>query len=173
MSYKPRGDSKLKTLPPAVQAELFAQCQQAGGYAAAAAWLLAEHAVKTSATALSHFFGWYPFSLARTASYAQQFEAEIAKLPDMAGKAAQLSQIGQVGFEMLAMQSNDLEGYATLKKLRLKEEEQTISRESHALKLRQYEDKISAARSSLEKAKSKGGVSPETLKLIEEQLKLL
>lgn len=91
----------------------------------------------------------------------------------MAGKAAQLSQIGQVGFEMLAMQSNDLEGFATLKKLRLKEEEQTISREAHALKLRQYEDKIAAARSSLEKAKSKGGVSADTLKLIEEQLKLL
>jgi threonine dehydratase len=33
--------------------------------------------------------------------------------------------------------------------------------------------KIEAARSSLEKAKSKGGVSPETLQLIESQLKLL
>jgi len=170
---KARGDSKLKTLPPAVQAELFTQCQGKGGYDAARAWLLAEHDVKTSAGSLSNFFGWYPFSLSRTASYAQQFEAEIAKLPDMAGKAAQLSQIGQVGFEMLAMQSNDLEGYATLKKLRLKEEEQSISRDTLNLKVRQYEEKIAAARSSLEKAKSKGGVSADTLKLIEEQLKLL
>jgi hypothetical protein len=130
---KARGDSKLKTLPPAVQAELFAQCQGKGGYATAAEWLLGEHGVKTSAGSLSNFYGWYPFSLSRTASYAQQFEAEIAKLPDMAGKAAQLSQIGQVGFEMLAMQSNDLEGYATLKKLRLKEHQQSLTERRVAL----------------------------------------
>lgn len=173
MSKKPRGDSKLKTLPPAVQAELFTQCQGKGGYEAARAWLLAEHNVKTSAGSLSNFFGWYPFSLSATASYAQQFEAEIKKLPELAKDAAQLSQLSQICFEMLAMRTNDLEGYATLKKIRLKEEEQSITRDALNLKVRQYEEKIAAARTSLEKAKSKGGVSPETLQLIESQLKLL
>jgi len=121
---KARGDSKLKTLPPAVQAELFEQCKQSGGYKHAATWLLDHHSVKTSTGALSKFFGWYPFSLSATASYAQQFEEELAKLPEMAGKAEQLSRIGQVGFEIMAMRTQDLEGYATLKKLRLKEVDQ-------------------------------------------------
>lgn len=127
MSKKPRGDSKLKTLPPAVQAELFVQCRGKGGYEAARAWLLAEHGVSTSAGSLSAFFGWYPFSLSATASYAQQFEAELKKLPALAADAAQLSQLSQLGFEMLAMRTNDLEGYATLKKIRLKEHEQSLA----------------------------------------------
>ena len=133
MSKKPRGDSRLKTLPPAVQAELFTQCQGKGGYDAARAWLLAEHNVKTSAGSLSNFFGWYPFSLSATASYAQQFEAELKKLPALREDAAQLSQLSQLGFEMLAMRTNDLEGYATLKKIRLKEHEQSLTERRVAL----------------------------------------
>lgn len=133
MSKKPRGDSKLKTLPPAVQAELFTQCQGKGGYEAAREWLLAEHGVKTSAGSLSVFYGWYPFSLSATASYAQQFEAELKKLPALAKDAAQLSQLSQLGFEMLAMRTNDLEGYATLKKIRLKEHEQSLTERRVAL----------------------------------------
>jgi len=171
MSKKPRGDAKLKTLPAPVQAALFDQCKP--GYGPAAAWLLAEHGIKTSAGALSQFYGWYPFSLSATVSYARQFEAELAKLPALAGDAAKISQLGQIGFEMLAMRTQDLEGFATLKKIRNKEVELTISQKAHELKVRQYEEKIAAARSSLEKAKGKGGVSPETLKLIEEQLRLL
>lgn len=171
MKSKPRGDSKLKTLPAEVQAALFEQCKP--GYAQAQAWLLAEHDVKTSTGALSNFYAWFPFSLSATASYAKQFEAEIAKLPELAGDAEKLSRLSQLGFEMLAMRTQDLEGYATLKKIRLKEHEIALNREALSLKVRQYEQKIDAARTSLEKAKGRGGVSPETLKLIEEQLKLL
>lgn len=168
---KPRGDSKLKNLPPAVQAALFEACKP--GYAQAQAWLQAEHGIKTSVTALSNFFGWYPFSLSATASFARQFEAEMAKLPELAGDAEKLSRLGQVGFEMMAMRTQDLEGYATLKKIRLKETELALAKSALELKVKEYENKMAAARASLEKARSKGGVSPDTLKLIEEQLKLL
>lgn len=171
MPTKPRSDSKLKTLPAPVQAALFEQCKP--GYAQAQAWLLAEHDVKTSTGALSNFYAWYPFSLSATASYAKQWEPEMAALLKTEGEAEKLSRLSQLGFEMMAMRAQDLEGYATLKKIRLKEHEIALNREALSLKVRQYEQKIEAARTSLEKAKGKGGVSPETLKLIEEQLKLL
>jgi hypothetical protein len=168
---KARGDAKLKTLPAPVQAELFEQCKP--GYAQARDWLLAEHGVKTSTGALSNFYGWYPFSLSATANYVQQFEPELKRITETAGEAEKLSQLSQFGFELMAMRAQDLEGYATLKKIRLKEREIALNQEALKLKVRQYEQKIEAARTSLEKAKGKGGVSPETLKLIEEQLKLL
>lgn len=131
MPTKPRSDSKLKTLPAPVQAALFEQCKL--GYAQAQAWLLKEHAVKTSTGALSNFYGWFPFSLAATAAYAKQFEPEMAALLKTKGEAEKLSQLSQFGFEMLAMRTQDLEGYATLKKIRLKEAEQALSERRVAL----------------------------------------
>jgi hypothetical protein len=81
---------------------------------------------------------------------------------------------------MARTQGADVNALATLAgiigdsaKLRLKEREVALNESSLNLKLRQYEDKISAARASLEKAKSKGGLNKTTLELIEEQLRLL
>lgn len=171
---KPRGDAKLKTLPDALQEALF-QVLRSTTAEKAAAWLLKDHGVKTSAGALSEFFSWYPLSrrLEQAASFADQLRDQLLKLPDLNLDAAKLSQVAQVAFEARAVQEQDSELYVALKKRRQKDAELALSESKHALALKQYEEKISAARSSLEKAKSKGGLSKETLALIEEQLKLL
>ncbi len=133
MSAKPRGDAKLKTLPPAVQKELYARCSGPGGNAAAAAWLKAEHGVTAGTGTFSNFWQWYPFSVSASADFARTFEQELSKLPELQGDAEKLSRLGQVGFEMMAMRMQDLEGYATLKKLRLKEHEQSLTERRVAL----------------------------------------
>jgi hypothetical protein len=131
---KRRGDSKLWVLAPPVQAELYRICSGADGYAAGRAWLQTEHGIliKSDAT-FSSWWGSYPFSLPASADFAQTFELELAKLPEMEGQAEKISRLGQVGFELMALRNQNLEGYATLKKLRLKESEQKLNERRVAL----------------------------------------
>jgi ATP phosphoribosyltransferase regulatory subunit HisZ len=171
---KPRGDAKLKTLPPKLQAELFALLQQ-HGYPEVKAMIAKEPGILTSTRALSEFYAWYPLSrhLEQATSFANDLKAQLANLPEWQGKAAELEKLAQIAFETSAVQNQDADLYIALKKRRQKDADLALHASRHALALKQYEEKISAAKSSLEKAKSKGGLSKETLALIEEQLKLL
>lgn len=173
MAKKPRKDSKLKTLPDAVQAELYARYQKQGGDVLT--WLREVHGVSSSTGALSHFAAWYPFSrpLEMVAQRANQYEQALKQDPNLKLNAEQVSIASQMAFEQMALQMQDIEGFVSLRKMRLKEQEIRLADSALALKVRQYEDKISAARANLEKAKSKGGLDKTTLQLIEEQLKLL
>ncbi|MDD2763477.1 MAG: hypothetical protein PHE83_05825 [Opitutaceae bacterium] len=124
---KRRGDSKLWTLPAPVQTELYALCSGEGGYAAGREWLQRQHGllVRSDGT-FSRWWAAYPFSLPAATDFAQTFERELTKLPEMEGQADKISRLGQVGFEMMALRNQNLEGYAMLKKLRLKEAEQKL-----------------------------------------------
>ncbi len=171
---KRRKDSKLWTLSAETQAHLYRLCSGTGGYAAARAWLLQEHAVEVKSDAT--FTAWwskYPFSLPAATDFAASMEKEMGKLPELEGQAGKLARLGQVGFELMAIRMQDLDGHIALKKRRQKDSEIALQESKHSLALRQYEEKISAAKANLEKAKSKGGLSKETLALIEEQLRLL
>jgi hypothetical protein len=171
---KPRGDAKLKILPDALQEELW-QLLRRTSIEKAEAWLHTTHGVATSPAALSQFFSWYPRQgwLRQAESFSDTLKATIKNLPALKATAAQAEQIAQVNFEILAAQNRDSDLFLALQHGKLKKAELQLKAENQALRLRQYEEKISHARASLEKAKSKGGLTPETLALIEEQLKLL
>lgn len=171
---KPRGDSKLKTMPAAWQGELYARANSGTG-AEALAWLAKEHGVQSSPAALTAFVQWYPLTrrLEQAADFADHLKEQLANLPEWQGRAAELEKLAQVAFETQAVRDQDPELYVALKKRRQKDAELALAESKHSLALKQYEEKIAAARASLEKAKSKGGLSKDTLKLIEEQLKLL
>lgn len=170
---KARGDSTLKTLPPARQAMIFAQLQIATIAQVKSA--LAKEGLQTSVSALSHFFHWYPIArrLEQSAAFADQLRNEISRLPELQGKAAEVEKLAQIAFEARAVQEQDADLYLALKKRRQKDAEIALNESRHSLALRQYQEKIDAARANLEKTKSKGGLSAETIALIEEQLKLL
>jgi hypothetical protein len=112
---KPRGDAKLKTLPDALQEALWQFLRQTTAEKAAA-WLMAEHGVKTSTGALSEFFAWYPRTgwLKQSAAFASDLEATIKKLPELRISAEQASQVAQVSFEIQAAQNRDPELYGML-----------------------------------------------------------
>lgn len=105
---KPRGDAKLKTLPDALQEELF-QLLRRTTADKSALWLLEKHGVKTSAGALSEFFSWYPRSgwLKQSASFADSLQAQIKNLPALKVTADQAAQVAQVAFELQAAQDRD------------------------------------------------------------------
>ncbi len=171
---KPRPDAKLKTLPDSAQAALYALYQKKSGEECLV-WLREAHGVESSTGALSNFAGWYPFSrpLEMVATRARAFQDAIKDDPKLKLNAEQVSIAGQIAFEQLALDAGNLDGFINLRKLRLKEQDQSLAKAALELKVKQYEDKISAARASLEKAKSKGGLNKTTLELIEEQLRLL
>jgi hypothetical protein len=167
---KRRRDSKLWTLPPPVQATVYDLCGGPEGYEPARQFLIKEHNVNVKSDAtFSAWWSRYPFSLSANVTFAQQFEQEMAKLPEMQGDAEKLSKLGQVGFEMMAMRMQDIEGYVSLKKIRLKEGEHNLAER----RLKIVEDKMAQAKAKLEGLKSKGGLSAETLKQIEEAAAIL
>jgi len=171
---KPRPDAKLMTLPDALQEELY-QLLRRTTLEKAKAWLADNHEVDTSTGSLSKFFSWYPQSawLKHSADFADQLKASMEKLPALAGKAQEISAIAQAAFEIQAAQDRNAPLHLALVKRRQKDTELALKREHQDLAVRQYEEKISAARDALEKARSRGGLSAETRELIEQQLKLL
>jgi len=131
---KPRPDAKLKTLPDAAQAALYALYQKKSG-AECLAWLRENHGVKSSTGALSDFSAWYPFSrpLDLAAKFARQLEAVLKADPGLHLNAGQLSAAGQIAFEQQALQTQDLDGFIALRKVRLKERENSLNERRVAL----------------------------------------
>jgi len=114
---KPRGDAKLKTLPDALQEELFQRLRRTTAEKAAA-WLFKTHEVATSAGALSEFFSWYPRSctLRMAARSSDQLLAQLRKMPELKLAADDAKKIAQVNFEMQAAQDRDPVLFAALRK---------------------------------------------------------
>jgi predicted house-cleaning noncanonical NTP pyrophosphatase (MazG superfamily) len=171
---KPRPDAKLLNLPDALQEELY-QFLRRTTLEKAAAWLEDTHQIETSTGALSKFFSWYPRQawIKSSVTFADQLAAQISKLPELQGKAAEVTAIAQAAFELQAAQDRDPKLHLALAKARTKTAELALKREHQEFLVRQYEEKIARARLALEKAQSKGGLSAETRELIEQQLKLL
>lgn len=182
MATKPRSDSTLDSLSPEVKEQLRERLiGENMSYADAKEWLHQDFNVRTSIGALSRFYATRCF--ASRSSEAREFAEQVRKDLEEGGSKfdeATNALITQKAFELSYARKCSIEDLAVLAKIRgdsaklkLKERELSISEEAMKLKLRQYEEKISAARDSLERAKTKGGLDKSTLQLIEEQLKLL
>jgi hypothetical protein len=124
---KQRSDAVLKTLPPGLQAELFARCN-AASYTVVKGWLREAHGITTSEGALSKFYAWFPLSrrLEQAATFADSLKTQLSALPSMQGRAEEISDVTQIAFEMQAVQEQDGELYYNLRKLRLKERDQKL-----------------------------------------------
>jgi hypothetical protein len=170
---KPRGDAKLKNLAPEKRKALYELLQQ--HTLDEVVVLLRSDGIHTGTRALSEFYSWYPLSqhLEQASTFASSLRTQLAQDPRLKDKAAELAEFAQIAFEARAIQSQNSEEFLALKKTRLKEREVTLNESKHEKALREEKAKNDAAKSALEKAKSKGGLSAETLALIEEQLKLL
>jgi hypothetical protein len=127
---KPRGDAKLKTLPDALQEQLW-QLLRRTTVEKAAAWLKTTHGVETSAGALSQFFSWYPrqATLRQAASMSDQLASAIKQLPQLKMTAKDAASIAQVNFEILAAQNRDPELFSALRKGELEVERLRLERE--------------------------------------------
>lgn len=127
---KARGDSVLKTLPDALQEELF-QFLRRNTQANTISWLETGHGVKTSPSALSEFFSWYPRSrfLLQQARASDELAEAVKNLPQLKVTAAEAREIAQASFEINAARGQDLEMFAMLAAGEDKREKRQLARE--------------------------------------------
>lgn len=178
---KPRPDAVLRNLPDPVHAELVRRLVEEGeGYASVRDWLAAEHAVKTSLGALTAF--WYsdcvPVKLTRARAAADGVkEALTAAAPDFDRAAA--GALSQRVFELAAAPGVDAGELAKLLGALNDAHRVAIKRDEVALaqrRVRLLEEAAASAKAKLTEALAKGakgGLSAESLKLIEEAAKVL
>ncbi len=127
---KARGDAVLKTLPDALQEQVW-QYLRRNTQGNTLAWLKKAHSIKTSPAALSDFWHWYPRTRfvqeAKTAS--DELAAAVTRLPEMKVTAAQAREIAQANFEILANRNRDPELFAMLSAGEEKRERLRLERE--------------------------------------------
>lgn len=145
MMKKPRSDAKLKTLPEDRQREIYEKLK-VESLASVRSWLR-DDGIHVSLPALSSFFSWYQLTdqyakdAETTETLLEQLKREVPVLSD-----AQLDELGQRTFSLLAIRNQDPDGFLKVRSARFKAE---IEREK--LRLRQEAEKRQQEALKLEK----------------------
>lgn len=182
---KPRSDSKLKNLPEERQEQIVEWCGKGLEYARAQ---LAADGFNTSLRALSEFWHWRQLQerFSSLSDRAQQIE-ELIKQKNPSMSPEKIREIGQALFTMEALDKGDAKEYVNLEYLKLAQETALTKAELEKQKLEVAREKLrqadrriqlleanaAQAKARLEKVVSKGGLTPRTLKEIEQAAKIL
>lgn len=181
---KPRGDAKLKTLSPELQ-EAVIRKLESGTQEDVLTWLRQEFDISTSAGALSSFYSWYQLGqdLQSAASFADDLRDTLKELPGLELRDDAINQAAQAVFEMRAAQSKDPDLFIELRKLRLAEhsaktkarqKERELKLQERRVKLLEDQaERAAQAKTKLQEVQSRGGLTPDTLRAIEEAANLL
>ena len=179
MSRKPRSDSPLDSLPASAKAQLREWLLDENlKYPEVVALVREKLGVTTSKTALQRYYAlrlWSQQS-SQASEFADLVVDQAASDPAKYDKAT-LALVRQKAFERAYARTGDVKELSLLAgilgdsaRLELQRKELALREDQQALRLRQYEDKIAAARSVMDVAAKKGGLSADTRKLIEEAL---
>jgi len=165
---KPRPDAKLQTLPEDRQEEI-AQYARDHTNAETAKWLT-ESGLETSRSAVQRFASWYRLRQQIHSSEAaiRQLLADLAK-EDPTITPEKLTQIGNTFFAGLALEHQDPNAWYMAQKLALRRAQLQLETQKHLDTLKAQKEAIER---ELEIAKESGGLTPETIKKIEQELKL-
>lgn len=172
---KPRSDSRLKMLPEEVQEDVGSRLGEPGyTLDMAAERFAAEHGVDTSRSAVHEWYRWW--RLQRRLSAAQERAAEmVERLAADGVDTAALADAGDAIFLAEAMESGDERAYAMIRGTMIRR--QALDNEAAKLRqrVREYEEAQAAAKAALEDVvkSGDGGLTPETLRRIEEAAGLL
>lgn len=176
---KPRADSKLKNLPDTEQEALWLLMHPtdpdtpAWTLEAVAADVLSRLGFHIAISSLSEWRSWYALRRRMDAASARanQTAIELARNSDLTPE--DIERVAQTVFTAETLEAGNVKGYVALAKLRLA----SRALDMDARRLSILEAKAAEAKAKLEAlttaAKSKGGLSPETLAVIEEAAGLL
>lgn len=175
MNKKPRSDSKLDTLPEQQLLQLRDGLLSGWKLEDAKSWLIAECGVSSSLASLSAFYKRHCAPVLRErrqlAALKAEAIAEDAGITDW--DLASIEKLRQMVFEFMANPEADIEATERMFKLLLKRKDQELTERTLKLK----EEAAAEAKAKLQAittaAKSKGGLTPETLAEIEAAAGLL
>lgn len=175
MNKKPRSDSKLDALPDRYLGELRDGLLSGWRLEDAKTWLSEQCAVSTSLASLSAFFKRHCVPILRERRQLAALRAEaIAEDIGMTDwDMASIEKLRQMVFEFMSNPDADIEATERMFKLLLKRKDQELTERGMKLK----EEAAAEAKAKLQAitsaAKSKGGLTPETLAEIEAAAGLL
>jgi len=133
ISKKPRADSKLKTLPPPRQADIFARlalpAKEGGGYLRTQAWLLDE-GIEVSLGELSEFYSWHCLEqqMSRNERTVERLLKRFKQMKPPAS-SAEVQAVGQAFFSALALEQQNPRVWALTQQLGLKREQLDLARQ--------------------------------------------
>jgi hypothetical protein len=170
---KTRSDSKLDALPKARVAELRDGLLGGWRYDDARAWLQSECKLSCSLGAFTAFYKRHCAPILRDRRQLAALKAEtITAGAGTDWDAASMERLRQMVFEFMADPNADIEATERMFKLLLKSRDQ----EMDARRLRLLEAKaakLDELEAKAKEIKAGGGLTPETLEMLEKQLKLL
>lgn len=173
MSRKPNSNATLKNLPQEKRKEIFERFETTPWQELLTQ--LAAEGILCGKTALYEFRAWYESlrPILEANDFARKFAEALAEDKGLELDPARINKVAQTAFEMQSVQQQNPTLFVELQRLRVQQESNEIKRANAEQKLREYEDKMAAAKAALQGAVSKGGISPETLATIEEAVKIL
>lgn len=178
-SKKPRADSKLKNLPDHIQEGFWLLLHPTD--ATVKAYTLEDlggeihdqHQLSISVSTVSEWHSWYALKRRMDAASerANQTAIELAKNSDLTPE--DIERVAQTVFTAETLEAGNVKGYVALAKLRLAS--RALDHDARKLALLEAAAKEAKARlvALTTAAKSNGGLTPETLKQIEEAAGLL
>jgi hypothetical protein len=174
MDRKPRSDSKLDTLPESRVLELRDGLLGGWRYDDALSWLATECGVSSSLSALSQFFKRHCAPVLKDRRKIAALKAEV--LIEESGRtdwtAATVEMVKQTAFEMMSAPDFDPKTVERFLKVMLKDK--TLDLDARKVSLLEAKaNRLDALEAKAKEMKAGGGLSAETLEVIEKQLKLL
>jgi hypothetical protein len=163
---KPRSDSKLANLPEETQAEVAGWCKE--GLEVAREQCKARLGISVAVSSLSLWYGWYRRQeVLRSGNSRVEQTLEWFRRNKPNASAEELR--GATFLAMTLMYGEDPQLQLAI----LKEQGRDLDRELAARRVRLLEENAAKAKAALEGLKSKGGLTAETLRTIEEAAGLL
>jgi len=173
-----RADAKLKRLPEEVRRQIWLMRNPQDvedkrfTLAELVGWLRDEHKVESSITAFHYFLPWLDMWMRMEIAKdrAAQASEEIAK--DPASSPESVARVGQMVFTSEMVNQGNVKAFVELERIRL----QAISLENENRKLKLLEAKanrLDELEAKAKELKQGGGLSAETLEMLEKQLKIL
>lgn len=175
MSKKPYRNSILKSLPQEKRKDIFDRFSDPEMHYSELLYQLKAEGIEVSKTTLYEFAAWYSDMqpILEAHDFAKKFAETIALDNSLSLDTAQINKVAQAAFEMQAIQQQDPKLFTELQRLRVQQSTADNARLRLEQQLREYEDKMQAAKDALAGVTSKGGLTAETLAQIEEAAKLL
>lgn len=168
---KPRGDSKLKTMPPEQQAQVYEWLRSSGGTREVVRDRIEqEFGIKTNPASVSDFRLWYALSteIAKANSLANVVTEQLKASSGLTFDDARIAKATQIVFEQRALEENDNELFLGLRTARQNDER--LALETKRVSLMERRIKLLERQAELlDKAKS---VSSSTLSAEEKAAKI-
>ena len=172
-----RADAKLKSLPQEVRDTLwrFRYPEEDGEkltYVAVLAWLKSELGLESSLAALSDFYSWERMErrMAAARERAEQARRELASDPNATPEA--IARVGQMVFTAEMVDDGNLKAFVALEQIRIQQRQLDLDHAKFSL-IKAKADRLDAMEAKARDMKAGGGLTPETLEMLEKQLKLL